>query len=147
MFLPVLDDLGFHGVFLDDGRIDLVVVGVSSYEPDEDNRCVVVDLHDEAISVTLDIEDHPVAGQDIRRRVTALDVPRGFPCGGDGFMKPRLQGSLGIRVLFIEIAQGFPGDDSHDKGRSGHRRIKQNVPILGTLSIASSAALRTLLQG
>jgi hypothetical protein len=60
-------------------------------------------------------------------------------------MKPRLQGSLGIRVLFIEIAQGFPGDDSHDKGNSGRQRIKHNVPILGTLSIASSDSLEHLL--
>lgn len=105
---------------------------MGSDKSDEDNRSVVVDLHDEAIGVPLDIEDHPVARKDIGRGISALDVLWGFPRGCDGFVKPSLQGSLGIGVLFIEIAQGFPGDDSHDQNRSGRRGIKGNVPNMGT---------------
>ena len=71
---------------------------------DEQDRCIVVDLHNEPVGIPLDVEYHPVAGQHVSGRIAPLDVGGRFPLCSDSFMEPHFQGSFGIGVLFIKIA-------------------------------------------
>jgi hypothetical protein len=106
---------------------------VGPHETDEHDAGVVLDLHDETVGVSLDVEDDPVARKEISGRIAAFDVLRPLPTGGDGLMKPGFQSGFAVGVLVIEVADRFASDDSHLKVPREGMKIKGKVPILGTL--------------
>jgi len=112
--------------------VDLIIIGMGTDMSDKNDGCVVVDFHNEAVRVSLDVEDDAIAGEDIGRGIAQPDVCWRFPLCSNSFMKPRLQGGLGIRMFFIKVAEGFSGDDSHGKGNSASVQVKHIVPVLGT---------------
>jgi len=133
VFLFGLDDFWFHESDLNGDGINSFVLGVGADEADEDDAGVVVDLHDEAVGVALDVENNPVAGKDVSGWVAGLDVAGSIPPGFDGFVEPCLQWDFGLGMVFIKIAKGFAGNDSHWQDRILWRKRKKKVPTMGTI--------------
>jgi hypothetical protein len=77
---------------------------VGADEANEDDAGIVVDFDDQAVAVSFDIKDHPVAGQDVSRGVAVFDFLRPLPAGGQSFMEPGFEGGPAVGVLFIKVA-------------------------------------------
>ena len=93
--------------------IDPVVLRVGAHKPYVYDAGVVMDLHHQAVLVTLDIKDYPVAGENIRSRIAILDVAWFFPICVIGLVIPGFQRLFCVPVLYPELLQCFPADNSH----------------------------------
>ena len=59
----------------------------------------VLNLHDQAVFVTRDVEHHPVVATNACAAVLRLDVLRGQPACLDRLVEPALQGTFGVGAL------------------------------------------------
>ena len=66
-----------------------------------DYPATVSNLYDQPVRITLDIENHPVVGQEISRFITSLYILGCLPCLPFDFIAPRIQLSSGIGVILF----------------------------------------------
>jgi hypothetical protein len=97
----------------DGASVNFVIVRMRPDKSNEDDAGIEVDFHDQTVGVSLDVKDDPVAGQNIRRRVAALDFVRAGPYGNLHFVEPRIQSGFAVGVLFIKLAERLAGNDPH----------------------------------
>ncbi len=93
--------------------VDLVVIFVRTDEPDVHNPEAILDSRDDSVFISLDVEYHPVVGQETGVPVNILDIRRTFPPGMFNVEIPCLQRLLRIQMLFPKLTQRFPRDYTH----------------------------------
>lgn len=86
---------------------------MSAHEADKQYAVSVLDGHDKAVLVPLDVEYDPVVGQKTGVAVNSLDVCRRMPFGALHIIMPRLQWLPCVGVPVPEFSEGFAGYDTH----------------------------------
>lgn len=86
---------------------------MGAYKTNENDAGIVVDFDDESERITLDVEDNPIASQNIRAGILLLDFPKRSPPSVSGFVKPNQQWFFGLRMFLPEGFEGLPCDDTH----------------------------------
>ena len=76
----------------------------------------IVDFNDQSILVASDIEGDPVVFKKARGSVSGLYIRWGSPVSMLCFIKPGLQGALGILAARapVKLPKGFPGYNMHN---------------------------------
>lgn len=69
-------------------RINLVVLGMASEEPDRQGSCAILDSRYQSVVVTLDFEDDPAGLKNTRFRVRRPHILRIAPVGGGHNIEP-----------------------------------------------------------
>lgn len=87
---------------------------MSADEPDVEELVVVIDRRDQSAVVALDIEHHPVAIDDARRRIALFQLVGRTPLGLPGLMEPRLERLFGIGVFRPKLHKRFACNDSQN---------------------------------
>ena len=112
--------------------IDSVVGRVCPDKPDIHDLKVVLDSHDEAVTIAHDIEYDPIVSNKASRPVGVLNILRGSPIGPSSFCIPRSECALCVRMPFPKSFERLYRDYSH--------WILYYVPILGTRNIRCKVA-------
>ncbi len=91
---------------------------------------LIVDVHHKPKSVSSNVEDDPISRQQTGRRVSLLDRCRSPIVDCRGFIVPRKQRLLRLRMLFPARLEGAPGDHAHATActmfpKSGTRKRRQ----------------------
>ncbi|MPN19065.1 hypothetical protein SDC9_166431 [bioreactor metagenome] len=71
------------------------------------------DHHHQAMLVAADIEDHPVAGKEVRAPDGVLDLLRRFPFRQADQFNPACQRCGAVRVFLLVFDQQFQFSDDH----------------------------------
>src|SRR5262245_30651958 len=95
-------------------RVDPVVLGVRTHEPDVDDAIREVNLRREPVVVDLHVEDHAVAADYTIAPVLCLDLRRSIPMPLFDFAVPRQQRLLRCWLQLPEFAESPFRHDPHN---------------------------------
>src|SRR5690606_15036461 len=71
-----------------------IIVSIRADPFDPDGGALEIDRDDQAICITLDVEDDAIGSNDAGRRIAPLDIRRRAPLRLSNFVKPRVERAL-----------------------------------------------------
>ncbi len=90
-----------------------------------DDAGLVADGDDDAVVISLQVEDHAISGEEVGGSIAAFDVLRRDPTGGGDFLNPARQRLPGVGVPEHVGVEKIATEKNHDQGRG------RDVPVLG----------------
>src|SRR5690606_15956017 len=89
------------------------VLSMCAHPLNPDNTVLVMNFNHQAVVFTLDVEDNPVVVDDICAAVADFNVLWCFPVGRPGLMKPGVQRTFDVGMLFGKLGQEVSSQNVH----------------------------------
>src|SRR5687768_18300926 len=99
--------------------VNSLILGMGSQKANEDQkkRCIL-DLGNQTVRVALDVEDHSIAGEKVRRPEGSTDVLRSQPGRPLDNREPQPERPFGVGMLFPELNQRAPVENTQPEDAS-----------------------------
>ncbi len=115
---------------------------MGTYPFDYDYSASVSDLHNKAVGIAFDVENHPVVRQEIGRLITPFNVMWCLPCFPSNLITPCIQLPTDIGVMLLEAFEQGQVQYAHlENGSIPNSDAYMIVPILGTVNNSSGICI------
>ena len=114
--------------------VDFVLLGMGTYETDEDHSSVIVYLDDEPIAALSEPEDCAIIANCAGSGISCREILRSGPVFLFDFLVPGFQWFLGIGIVLPEFSQCSFGDNPHLGRRTSQRQTDKGTSNRAFLS-------------
>lgn len=107
------DQFGVHGWCYSKSQLPFRIFSVSAYFLDKKDSVKIADEDNNTVVVAPDVEDDAIAGKEVRRPITVLDILRSFPIRRFSVVQPSRQGWPRVRVFAHELFDQLSACNRH----------------------------------